>query len=139
MTISSLRPAYVEFIPKQLEDGVLYISQRFQTASHLCCCGCKTKIVTPFRNAEYTLTSKGDRVSLSPSIGNWDHPCQSHYWIENNEVVWAAPISRAAIIAGRAHDDAFRDAYFSKAAWPWYRRLWSYVVLTLKTLWNASK
>lgn len=74
MKISSMRPEFVEFIPKQLEDGVLYISRKFQTASHLCCCGCKTKIVTPFRNAEYRLTEGNDGLSLSPSIGNWIIP-----------------------------------------------------------------
>jgi hypothetical protein len=135
--ISSLRPAYVEFIPKQLEDGVLYISQRFQTASHLCCCGCKTKIVTPLRNAEYKLTSKGDQVSLSPSIGNWDHPCQSHYWIENNAVILAAPMTKAQILAGRASDDAFRDAYFTKAAWPWYRQFGSRIRMAWNNFWKA--
>lgn len=134
MKIVSMRPEFVEFIPKQLEDGVLYISQKFRTASHNCCCGCKTKIVTPFRNAEYTLTQANGGVSLSPSIGNWDHPCQSHYWIKNNAVLWAAPMSRAAILVGRTHDDALREAYFAKVAWPWYRRLWAKVCASWQAL-----
>jgi hypothetical protein len=137
--ISSMRAEFVELIPKQLEDGVLYVSRKFQTASHLCCCGCKTKIVTPFRNAEYTLTERGGGVSLAPSIGNWDHPCQSHYWIENSSVVWAAPMSRAAIHAGRAHDDALRDAYFAKVAWPWYRRLWTKMRVLWQAVWKDRK
>ena len=37
----------VEFIPKVLDEGVLYISRRFNTASHLCCCGCSFKVVIP--------------------------------------------------------------------------------------------
>jgi hypothetical protein len=42
-----MQPEHVEFIPKALEDGVLYISTKYRTASHRCCCGCGTKIVTP--------------------------------------------------------------------------------------------
>ena len=55
---------YVEFIPRELNEGVLYISKQFKTASHLCCCGCGTKIVTPLRPTEYSLTGSGDAVSL---------------------------------------------------------------------------
>jgi hypothetical protein len=127
VTINVLKPRYVDFIPKELEDGVLYISQRFQTASHRCACGCGTKIVTPFRNAEYTLVVKGDRVSLSPSIGNWNHPCQSHYWIKDNAVMWSSAMTKEQIFAGRVQDDAFREAYFDEVAWPWYRKLGGWI------------
>jgi hypothetical protein len=122
VTFNVLQPRYVDFIPKELEDGVLYISQRFQTASHRCACGCCAKIVTPFRNAEYSLVVNGDRVSLSPSIGNWNHPCQSRYWVKDNAVMWTGAMSKEHILAGRAQDDAFREAYFDAVAWPWYRR-----------------
>ena len=133
MRANTLRPEFVEFIPRALDNGILYISQRFQTASHLCCCGCGTKIVTPLRKAEYTLTLTGDVASLSPSIGNWDHPCQSHYWIQRNQVVWSEPMTKAEILSGRAQDDAFRDAYFARVAWPWYQKLGS----RIKTWWNS--
>lgn len=122
MKPQSVRPEYVEFIPKELEDGVLYISKKFRTASHRCCCGCGTKIVTPLRETEYKLTERGDRVSLYPSIGNWSHPCQSHYWIRDNRVVWAPAMSPAEIRGGRAYDDALKEAYFAEVAWPWWRR-----------------
>jgi hypothetical protein len=123
----SVRPEFVEFIPKVLEEGVLYISKKFRTASHRCCCGCGTKIVTPLRETEYRLTQEADRVSLYPSIGNWNHPCQSHYWIKNNQVAWAAAMSHAEIQLGRAHDDALKQAYFAKVAWPWWRRTASWI------------
>ena len=124
MRAQSMRPLHVEFIPKTLEDGVLYISRRFKTASHRCCCGCGTKIVTPLRETEYQLIERGDRVSLSPSIGNWNHRCQSHYLIVDNEVVWAGPLSRAAIRKGRARDEELKEAYFANLAGPWWIRLW---------------
>jgi hypothetical protein len=119
---SSLRLFYVEFIPNTLENGVLYISKRFRTASHLCCCGCGTKIVTPLRETEYALEERGDLASMTPSIGNWNHPCQSHYWIKDNQVIWAGQMSKAEIRRGRAQDDALKDAYFREVAWPWWRR-----------------
>lgn len=117
-----MRAEYVEFIPKALEDGVLYISKKFRTASHRCCCGCGTKIVTPLRETEYKLIERGNMVSLHPSIGNWNHPCQSHYWIRDNRVVWAGRMSQEEIRMGRSHDDALKEAYFAKVALPWWRR-----------------
>jgi hypothetical protein len=116
--VQIMRPLYVEFIPRELEDGVLYISKRYRTASHRCCCGCGTKIVTPLRPTEYELIERGGAVSLEPSIGNWDHPCRSHYWIRGSRVVGAKQMSRAEIEAGRAYDDALKQAYFSRASTP---------------------
>jgi hypothetical protein len=67
--------------------------------------GCGTKIVTPLRETEYELIERDGSVSLHPSIGNWNHPCQSHYWIRDNHIVWAGPMSKAAIQSERAYDD----------------------------------
>ncbi len=133
MKVQTVRPEYVDFIPKVLEDGVLYISTRFKTASHSCCCGCGTKIVTPLRETEFRLIEQGGLVSLHPSIGNWNHPCQSHYWIRENRVLWAAPMTKTQIQMGRAHDDALKDAYFEKVAWPWWRRALSSIVRWLRS------
>ena len=44
-----LKHEFVEFIPDELEQGKIYISIRFATASHLCLCGCGNKVVTPIR------------------------------------------------------------------------------------------
>jgi hypothetical protein len=136
MKVQSLRPEYADFIPRELREGVLYISKKYGTASHLCCCGCGTKIVTPLRPTEYTLTETPGGVSLWPSIGNWDYPCQSHYLIENNLVRPAPQMSRAAIQRGRDYDDALKTAYF--AAKPqgksWWRAVWEWIARTFKRL-----
>jgi hypothetical protein len=95
----------------------MYISRRFSTASH-CCGGCGTKIVTPIRETDYRVTERAGLVSLAPSIGNWSHPCQSHYWIKDNKVVCAAAVSKEAIRAGRVRDGPDRETYFAKNAWP---------------------
>lgn len=100
----SIRHQYVEYIPEQLNPGVLYISNRFRTASHLCCCGCGLKVVTPLNPAKWCLTDHGSSVSLSPSIGNWGYPCRSHYLIIRSQVRWAGQISQQQIVAVRQRD-----------------------------------
>lgn len=85
---SELTHVYVEFIPKELDDGVLYISTRFKTASHSCCCGCGQKVVTPLNPAKWRLVDHGSTVSLHPSIGLGTLPCRSHYWIIQSRIDW---------------------------------------------------
>lgn len=69
--VSTLRPEFVEFIPAKGEPGVIYVSERFRTAMHLCCCGCGLEVITPLNPAKWSLSKQGCQVSLSPSIGNW--------------------------------------------------------------------
>ncbi len=107
-------PQFVEFIPPSLGEGMLYISRKYDTAAHKCCCGCGTKIVTPLKPTDWTLTETRDGVTLHPSIGNWNHPCQSHYIIRRNQVVWAGKMSQQEINRGRALNQAAKDAYYEK-------------------------
>jgi hypothetical protein len=88
MRVATLRPEFVDSIPADLEDGVLYISIPFRTTIHLCACGCRTKTVMPIRPGAWTITYDGDTVSMSPSVGNQELPCGSHYWIESGRVHW---------------------------------------------------
>ena len=106
--LARLRPEFVDFIPEHLEAGILYVSRRYSTASHLCCCGCGTEVVTPLNPAKWHLIEHGESVSLSPSVGNWSFPCKSHYWIANNSVCWAAAMSTHQIAAVKERDR--RDA-----------------------------
>lgn len=106
-----IRHLYVEYIPEQLESGVLYISKRFSTASHLCCCGCGLKVVTPLNPAKWRLIDHGDSVSLTPSIGNWNYPCRSHYLIVQGTIRWAAQFSQQLIAAVRERDHADVQRY----------------------------
>ena len=103
---------FVKFIPSELTQGELYISEQYMTAAHLCACGCGTKIVTPLRPTEWRIARQGNLVTLTPSIGNWNHPCQSHYWIRNNRVILAGTMTRPEIDIGRAIDRARKDKYF---------------------------
>ena len=82
---------YVDRIPvvESMDEAVLYVSEKYGTAIHLCACGCGLQTVTPLKENGWTLT-KGDNgeVSLSPSIGNFQFPCHSHYWVTDSKVVW---------------------------------------------------
>lgn len=107
-----IRHEFVEFIPKEREEGVLYVSIPYATAVHNCLCGCKTKVVTPISPVGWQLVFDGETVSLTPSVGNWSFPCRSHYFIQQNTVVWAGDMTDEAIAWGRARDRTARDAYF---------------------------
>lgn len=125
----------VRTMPAQLESGVLYVSEEFETAAHLCACGCGSKVRTPLGPAEWRFTDDPAGPSLDPSIGNWQRPCKAHYWIEKGRIEWSAQWSTEQIIAGRAMEQLRRDRYYAKR----YReglltRLWR----RLKSLWNPK-
>jgi hypothetical protein len=104
---------FVDFIPSELQEGRLYISTSYATAVHLCACGCGNKVVAPISPAEWKVLWDGDTVSLSPSVGNWEFPCQSHYWIRRNRVKWARAWTQKEIDRGRREDAADIDEYFA--------------------------
>ncbi len=128
MKAKTLTPVFTEYIPADLEPTTLYISMAFDTAVHLCACGCGTKIVTPIGARDWTLTYDGT-VSLRPSVGNGQQRCRSHYYIRANQVDWLAPISRDATRTAALRDRAAHTqpapAPGRSMRTPWWRRLWS--------------
>ena len=89
--INELKIEYVEYMPKVKEDGILYISERFGLAIHLCACGCGIETVTPIfkdhKGWKLTTNDKGE-VTLRPSIGNFNGEklYHAHYYITNNKI-----------------------------------------------------
>ena len=112
MRQTHLSHKFVEYIPERLEDGVLYISQRYGTAAHKCCCGCGEEVITPLNPTDWALQVDGDVVTLHPSIGNWSFTCRSHYWIRRSKVIWAGQMPQQQIERGRIIDSAAKQAYF---------------------------
>lgn len=104
---------FVEDIPEALEPGVLYVSLRYATALHLCCCGCKREVVTPLSPAQWKMTFDGESVSLHPSIGSWGLPCRSHYVIRNGRVIEAPQWSDDEVEDGQLRDRSARTAYYA--------------------------
>ena len=78
-------PQFVELMPDTIKQGIVYISKKYKCAIHLCLCGYGEKVVMPLYGDGWTLIEKNDKVSFSPSIGNYNWPCQSHYIITNNK------------------------------------------------------
>ena len=88
MKINELTPIYIDIVPDNLEEGKLYISFKYNIVTHLCACGCKNEVVTPLNNIGWKLTNMFDKISLTPSIGNFNFPCKSHYYIRDNKIIW---------------------------------------------------
>lgn len=77
-------PMFVEYIPEELEQNIIYISKEYRTAVHLCLCGCGNKSVTPLNINGWNLEDNGGKVSFTPSILNNNCPNNYHYIITNN-------------------------------------------------------
>ena len=123
----------VHFMPKELNPGVLYVSEEFGAAAHLCACGCGAKIRTPLGPTEWALEETDSEPTLRPSIGNWQKPCQSHYWIIRGEVIWSDQSTPDQIAAGRRAEETRRRAHYDtldrqrggilRRFWRWIRSL----------------
>lgn len=103
---------FVDHIPDTLQERTLYVSIPFATAVHRCACGCGEEVVTPLTPADWKLIFDGDTVSLDPSIGSWSLPCQSHYWIRRNRLLWAAHWDGDRIEAARRADRIDKEHYY---------------------------
>lgn len=112
--MKTVQHKFVEFMPDQLEEGTLYISMEYCTAIHKCVCGCGKEVVTPISPTDWQLTFDGKSISLSPSIGNWNFDCQSHYWIVKNQIKHASRWTDTEINSGRKKDKKKKKKQFSK-------------------------
>lgn len=134
--LTRIRPEFVTFAPQKLEPGVVYVSMEYATVLHLCCCGCGNQVVTPLAPARWRLTFDGESISLSPSIGNWSFPCQSHYWISRNQVQWDRRFNDVEVASVRARDQRALQApapeigYVEEPTqlrrWSWVARVWRF-------------
>lgn len=88
--VDTFRVERVKYIPRPLEHGVLYISEEYEASSHLCACGCGLEVFLPLNDPRgWMLAWEDDLPTLSPSIGNYQIPCRTHYFIQRGQVVWA--------------------------------------------------
>ena len=107
-------PRFVQFVPDEIEERVLYISIEYTTVVHRCYCGCGNQVVTPLSPTFWELTYDGEAVSLFPSVGSWSFPCRSHYWIVRNRAVPSWTWTDAEIAYARGLDARARKAYFAR-------------------------
>lgn len=98
LRIHELETVHLETMPDNgmMDYGKIYVSLKFELAIHLCACGwCTRQTVTPFYNEAFPVGNRGwqysetdGKVTLAPSIGNWNMPCKSHYYVRNGKVEW---------------------------------------------------
>ena len=109
----TLQTKFVHYMPKIIEEGILYISPEFRAVIHKCVCGCGEKVHTPLSPKSWKMVYDGKQISLDPSIGNWSFDCRSHYWIINSEVHWAENWSHTQVMKKRKMDRAEVKEYFA--------------------------
>lgn len=112
--LDEIHPKFVEFVPRELKEGVLYISETHKVAVHKCASGCGEKVVTPLSPVDWQVKKDGDFVSLYPSIGNWNFACRSHYWIRRNRIVWADSFTDKQIARVQERDRRDRAKYIEE-------------------------
>lgn len=112
MRHKQLEHRFVENLPEKLEPGILYVSMAYATAAHRCCCGCGEEVVTPFTPTDWSMTFDGETISLSPSVGNWQQPCRSHYVVKRGRVIEAGPWSPEQVTAEQARDRAAKARFY---------------------------
>lgn len=123
---------HVEYMPKELKPWTLYVSKRFNVAAHLCPCGCSSKVVTPIGPCEWSYSEKNGKPTLYPSIGNWQIPCKSHYWITNGEIKWADQWTEQQIKAGYERERQQREEYYREKTLQLKKSLWQVFVEWVK-------
>ena len=133
--ISRFVMEHVHFIPTELKAGVLYVSQEFGAAAHLCACGCGSKVRTPLGPASWSIEETRKGPTLDPSVGNWQKPCRAHYWIIRGEVIWAEDWTPEQIAAGRRHEEQQRRFHYEalgrrrgsilQKLWRWLKSLFA--------------
>ena len=126
----------VHYMPREFAPSILYVSEKFGIAIHLCACGCGSKVKTPLGPTEWSFRETNDGPSLNPSVGNWQLPCQSHYWIDRGEIRWAEKWSPVEIAAGRRAEEERREAYYEalyqndrgllRRLWDWTKKLFGF-------------
>tara|TARA_R110001632_G_scaffold111731_1_gene222561 strand:+ start:362 stop:664 length:303 start_codon:yes stop_codon:yes gene_type:complete len=87
-----ITPVYVEFAPEreQMKEGEIYISKKYGSTLHNCLCGCSELVVLPINNIingvdyGWKLIEENQKISFTPSVGNYQLPCKSHYVITKN-------------------------------------------------------
>jgi hypothetical protein len=133
--VNTIRLERVQYMPKELSPGILYISERYAVAGHLCACGCGNKVIVPLGPTEWSFTERQGLPSLWPSIGNWQLPCRSHYVIAQGRIDWAGAWSDEQILAGRRAEEQRREAYYAPKPkgildkiLDWLKRTWRELV-----------
>lgn len=90
----NLHPIFVEVLPKTevIKAGELWISHKHRTVNLRCPGDCGSLTVLSLHPSRWHVYFDGKAVSLKGPTGGsvWANSCcGSHYFVRNNEVIWA--------------------------------------------------
>lgn len=97
----------VEFIPENLEPGILYYSEIYKTAAHICPCGCGKEYSVPISEDGWNI-SNIDLLTIQPSFHHRIN-CMAHYIISDGY---------ANIVNIPKHKDRWNERYGFQSAQP---------------------
>lgn len=89
--------------------------------------------------AEWSIRRSGNTVSLRPSIGNWDYPCRSHYWITNNQVEWDGPMSKKQTAIVKERDRIDKQRYIARVNAEKLKKVDTVLWSVIRNLFNKVK
>ncbi len=73
---------------EEMKENVIYVSVEYGCSQHKCLCGCgeiATMSLKPTWENGWDLIENSKGIySFTPSIGNYNFPCKSHYIITKN-------------------------------------------------------
>lgn len=84
--------------PGVLTKGVVYHSEDFELAALLCACGCGHRINLLVPDS-HEVSDDGGFATVTPSIGVFDAPCLSHFWITAGAVTMLPAFSQSSASA----------------------------------------
>lgn len=114
----------VERLPSVLARGIVYVSEEYEMAALSCACGCGHRVNLLLGDGHQVVARNGI-PTVEPSIGVWDAPCRSHFWIRDGEVVWDQSWSAARIDTAMAMQLGRHIAMDSQRSRPrWYVTVW---------------
>ena len=128
--LTEIKLLRVHYVPRTLEPGILYVSEEFGAALHLCACGCGLKVSTPISPTDWDFEESSKGATLYPSVGNWQQPCRSHYFIRDGKIIWCEAWTPKQIAEGRLAKERRDEAYFEARAarrGGVLRRLWRWI------------
>nr|ALU64563.1 hypothetical protein [Rhizobium leguminosarum bv. viciae] len=117
-------------MPAALESGVLYVSDEYKIAMHLCACGCGSKVPVSLGPAGWKVTERNGKPTVRPSIGSGQLPCNSHYFITDGRVDWLRSMSAAQTVVALKSDHRRREAYYRdmNRKSRWWNRAWLHLL-----------
>ena len=97
----------VECMPNERESGVLYVSEEFGIALHLCACGCGSKIKTLLGLVDASEDEQDQPQALRGPAGKLPVSRSNHSW----RIVWAEKVDTEQIADGSRMKHSVGEAY----------------------------